>query len=245
LRRDEFENANGVVDFLAIPLTEGENRIGAVVLVHNVTELRRKDRALISKDATIREIHHRVKNNLQTVSALLRLQARRIEDPSASAAIEEAVRRVASIALVHETLSTSSQDTVQFDEVISKIMQSAVELSTRPNQISIKKSGEFGLVPSIVATPLALVITELVHNALEHGLSESGTLLELRVEREENSMRVAVIDDGAGVPEGFTLEGNTNLGLQIVNTLTLNELAGSIKFVKPEKGTEVWITFQM
>jgi two-component sensor histidine kinase len=146
---------------------------------------------------------------------------------------------------VHETLSTSSQDTVQFDEVISKIMQSAVELSTRPNQISIKKSGEFGLVPSIVATPLALVITELVHNALEHGLSESGTLLELRVEREENSMRVAVIDDGAGVPEGFTLEGNTNLGLQIVNTLTLNELAGSIKFVKPEKGTEVWITFQM
>jgi two-component sensor histidine kinase len=89
------------------------------------------------------------------------------------------------------------------------------------------------------------VITELVHNALEHGLSESGTLLELRVEREENSMRVTVIDDGAGVPEGFTLEGNTNLGLQIVNTLTLNELAGSIKFVKPEKGTEVWITFQM
>jgi two-component sensor histidine kinase len=228
LRRAEFENVGGVVDFLAIPLTEGEKRIGAVVLVHNVTELRRKDRALISKDATIREIHHRVKNNLQTVSALLRLQARRIEDPSASAAIEEAVRRVASI-----------------DEVISKIMQSAVELSTRPNQISIKKSGEFGLVPSIVATPLALVITELVHNALEHGLSESGTLLELRVEREENSMRVAVIDDGAGVPEGFTLEGNTNLGLQIVNTLTLNELAGSIKFVKPEKGTEVWITFQM
>jgi two-component sensor histidine kinase len=245
LRRAEFENVGGVVDFLAIPLTEGEKRIGAVVLVHNVTELRRKDRALISKDATIREIHHRVKNNLQTVSALLRLQARRIEDPSASAAIEEAVRRVASIALVHETLSTSSQDTVQFDEVISKIMQSAVELSTRPNQISIKKSGEFGLVPSIVATPLALVITELVHNALEHGLSESGTLLELRVEREENSMRVTVIDDGAGVPEGFTLEGNTNLGLQIVNTLTLNELAGSIKFVKPEKGTEVWITFQM
>jgi len=245
LRRAEFENVGGVVDFLAIPLTEGHKRIGAVVLVHNVTELRRKDRALISKDATIREIHHRVKNNLQTVSALLRLQARRIEDPSASAAIEEAVRRVASIALVHETLSTSAQDTVQFDEVIGKIMQSAVELSTRPNQIAIRKSGEFGLVPSIVATPLALVITELVHNALEHGLSESGSSVELRVERNEDSMRVAVIDDGVGVPAGFTLEGNTNLGLQIVHTLTINELAGTIEFVKPKKGTEVWINFRM
>ena len=77
LRRDEFENSGGVLDLLAMPLTEGDNRIGAVVLVHNVTELRRKDRALISKDATIREIHHRVKNNLQTVSALLRLACRR------------------------------------------------------------------------------------------------------------------------------------------------------------------------
>ena len=170
LRRDEFENSSGVVDLLAIPLTEGDNRIGAVVLVLNVTELRRKDRALISKDATIREIHHRVKNNLQTVSALLRLQSRRIEDPNASAAIEEAVRRVASIALVHETLSASAQDSVQFDEVISKIIQSAVELSTRPNEISIGKDGEFGAIPSLVATPLALVITELVHNALEHGV---------------------------------------------------------------------------
>ncbi len=82
-------------------------------------------------------------------------------------------------------------------------------------------------------------------HALEHGLSESGSSVELRVERNEDSMRVAVIDDGVGVPAGFTLEGNTNLGLQIVHTLTINELAGAIEFVKPEKGTEVWINFRM
>lgn len=245
LRRGEFENIGGVIDLLAIPLTEREKRIGAVVLVHNVTELRRKDRALISKDATIREIHHRVKNNLQTVSALLRLQARRIEDPNASAAIEEAVRRVASIALVHETLSTSAQDTVQFDEVINKIINSAVELSTRPNQISITKTGEFGLIPSMIATPLALVITELVHNALEHGVSEIGSSVEVRVERNDERMQVAVIDDGAGVPASFTLEESTNLGLQIVKTLTQNELSGLIEFIKPTQGTEVKITFPM
>lgn len=245
LRRDEFENSGGVIDLLAIPLTEGENRIGAVVLVHNVTELRRKDRALISKDATIREIHHRVKNNLQTVSALLRLQSRRIEDPGASAAIEEAVRRVASIALVHETLSTSSQDTVQFDDVISKIIQSAAELSTRPNEIHIKKEGEFGSIPSIVATPLALVLTELIHNALEHGVSEDGSTVLVKVDKSPAGMTVSVIDDGVGIPIGFSLEKNTNLGLQIVSTLTQNELAGTIEFIRPTQGTEVQMTFPL
>jgi two-component sensor histidine kinase len=245
LRRDEFENSGGVVDLLAIPLTEGENRIGAVVLVHNITELRRKDRALISKDATIREIHHRVKNNLQTVSALLRLQSRRIEDPNASAAIEEAVRRVASIALVHETLSTSAQDTVQFDEVISKIIQSAAELSTRPNEITIVKEGEFGSIPSIVATPLALVLTELIHNSLEHGVSQSGLTVRVKVEKNQGNVMAAVIDDGAGIPHNFSLEKNTNLGLQIVSTLTQNELAGEIEFIKSLTGTEVRITFPL
>ena len=245
LRREEFENSGGVLDLLAIPLTEGDNRIGAVVLVHNVTELRRKDRALISKDATIREIHHRVKNNLQTVSALLRLQARRIEDPKASAAIEEAVRRVVSIALVHETLSATSQDLVQFDEVITKIIQGASELNIRPNEIQIKKVGEFGLISSMVATPLALVLTELIHNALEHGLSDSGDLVELRINRQAASMTITVTDNGAGIPNDFSLELNTNLGLQIVQTLTKNELAGKIEFIKQNIGTQVEISFPL
>ena len=245
LRRDEFENSGGVLDLLAMPLTEGDNRIGAVVLVHNVTELRRKDRALISKDATIREIHHRVKNNLQTVSALLRLQARRIDDPKASAAIEEAVRRVVSIALVHETLSATAQDLVQFDEVITKIIQGASELNTRPNEIHIKKVGEFGLISSMVATPLALVLTELIHNALEHGLSQSGDLVELRINRSGKSMTVTVVDNGTGIPTDFSLESNTNLGLQIVQTLTKNELAGKIEFIKPNTGTQVQISFPL
>lgn len=244
LRRAEFENAGGVMDLLAIPLTEKDSRIGAVVLVHNVTELRRKDRALISKDATIREIHHRVKNNLQTVSALLRLQARRIEDPSAAAAIEEAVRRVASIALVHETLSNSAQDSVQFDEVIGKIMQSAIELSTRPNEVQIVKVGDFGVIPALVATPLALVITELVHNSLEHGVSEVGSRVEVRVERENHLMKVVVADDGVGLKAEFAFE-NSNLGLQIVKTLTQNELAGSITFNRLEKGTEFEIAIPL
>ena len=115
LRREELENKNGIFDLLIIPLIENREHIGAIALIHNVTELRRKDRALVSKDATIKEIHHRVKNNLQTVSALLRLQSRRLEDPAAQAALDEAVRRVASIAIVHETLAISAVENVDFE----------------------------------------------------------------------------------------------------------------------------------
>jgi hypothetical protein len=104
-RETEVEGNGSVVQLRAIPLVVSGLRTGALVLVRDVTELRHRERELMTKDATIREIHHRVKNNLQTVAALLRLQARRMEAPEARDALEEAVRRVGSIATVHETLS--------------------------------------------------------------------------------------------------------------------------------------------
>ena len=86
-----------------IPLVEGGSVVGGVLLVRDVSELRVRDRLLLSKDATIREIHHRVKNNLQTISSLLRLQSRRLTNEEAKAAVNESVRRIRTIALVHET----------------------------------------------------------------------------------------------------------------------------------------------
>jgi len=245
LRREEFENQDGILDLLAIPMTESKNRIGSVVLVHNVTELRRRDRALLTKDATIREIHHRVKNNLQTVSALLRLQSRRTSSPEVSEAIEEAVRRVASIALVHETLASSSKDLVEFDSVISKIVMSAIDLSPRPNQIVVEVKGEFGEIPSIHATPLSLVLTELIHNALEHGLATKGSKVEILANRRGYEFEVKVVDDGEGLIGDFSLERDSGLGLQIVKTLTENELRGQLVFTRVEKGTEVSISFAL
>ena len=101
-REAELDGNGSVVQLRSIPLIVGGSRTGALVLVRDVTELRRRERELMTKDATIREIHHRVKNNLQTVAALLRLQARRLRAPEARAALDEAVRRVGSIAVVHE-----------------------------------------------------------------------------------------------------------------------------------------------
>jgi len=241
VRREEFENDRGIFDILVMPLIQGSERTGTIVLLHNVTELRRRDRALLTKDATIREIHHRVKNNLQTVSALLRLQSRRIDDPAAVAALGEAVRRVASIAIVHETLSTSTTETVAFDDVFNRIVTNAVELSPRPIKVSI--DGAFGTFDPLVATPLSLVITELIHNALEHGLGDVGDELRVRVERDARHCQVVVSDNGVGLPQDFNWETSSNLGLQIVKTLTENELKGSISLSRNNELTEAVLSF--
>ena len=241
LRREEFENENGIFDLLVMPLVAGEDHIGAIILLHNVTELRRRDRALVTKDVTIREIHHRVKNNLQTVSALLRLQSRRVEDATAKNALEEAVRRVASIAIVHETLSNSSTESVSFDEVYDRIVHNAIELST--HKISVKKVGSFGTFDSQVATPLALVITELIHNALEHGLVDSGENLRVEIVRSTKNCEVKIIDDGAGLPTDFNWDQSSSLGLQIVKTLTENELKGSIQLIRVGSETQAVLKF--
>ncbi|CAB4539256.1 unannotated protein [freshwater metagenome] len=245
LRRVEIENTGGTIDLMALPLLAAGDRIGAIVLLQNVTELRRRERELVTKDATIREIHHRVKNNLQTVSALLRLQSRRIEDPSASAALNEAVRRIASIALVHETLSSSSEASVAFDDVLDRLVAHALELSPRMGQLQIARDGALGSLDPRIATPLSLVVTELIHNALEHGLATSGEHLKIEVNRMGDVATITIFDDGVGLPSGFSLSESANLGLQIVRTLTENELKGSINLVRTDRGTEAQLTFPL
>ena len=121
----------------AIPLRPTGEHIGALVLLRDVTDLRRRDRELVTKDATIREIHHRVKNNLQTVAALLRLQARRIDVPEGREALEEAVRRVGSIAIVHETLSQAFDEFVDFDDVADRLRVMVAEVSSRGATVSL------------------------------------------------------------------------------------------------------------
>ena len=112
----ELTSQTASVTVRSLPLRHAGRTRGALVLVRDVTELRRRERALLSKDATIREIHHRVKNNLQTVAALLRLQARRLADPGAAEALAEAERRVAAIAVVHDLLAQSGAEEVPFDD---------------------------------------------------------------------------------------------------------------------------------
>jgi len=233
----EIEANGTVVARRAFPLVAAGEVIGALVLVRDITDLRRRDRQLITMDATIREIHHRVKNNLQTVAALLRLQARRSTAPEARAALEESVRRVSSIALVHETLSQALDDAVAFDEIADKVMTMVGDVSSPERVVTTRRTGSSGLLPAAVATPLALVLAELLQNAAEHAFTgaREGTL-EVRLDRRPTGLRVEVVDDGGGLPEGFAMEGSTRLGLQIVRTLVVGELGGAIEMGPSEAG---------
>ncbi len=235
-RDAEVEARGATVLLRAMPLVPGGEPRGALVLVRDVTELRRRDRQLIGKDATIREIHHRVKNNLQTVAALLRLQARRLPDDSARAALEESVRRVASIALVHETLSLSADETVAFDGVADRVLAMCTEVGASQTLVRAHRTGTAGLLPAEVATPLSLVVAELVQNALEHGLADRPGSVDLRLERHDGRLRVLVSDDGAGLPLGFDLARHGRLGLQIVRTLVEGELRGTLQVHASDTG---------
>ena len=120
----EIDAAGAVTDVRVVPLLRGADRRGALVLVREATELRRLGRVISRREATIREVHHRVKNNLQTVASLLRLQARRLGDhPQAVAALEDSVHRITSIALVHETLTEEFEGAVDMADVARRVVR--------------------------------------------------------------------------------------------------------------------------
>ncbi len=233
----EIENSTGSLLLRVIPLRSGGHANGALMLLRDVTELRLRERELVSKEATIREIHHRVKNNLQTVAALLRLQGRRVELPEARAALDDAVRRVGSIALVHETLSQSFGDEVEFDEVADRLIRNVLDVSHEASgsgSVRADRVGTFGSLPGVIATPLAMVLTELIQNAVEHAYGAGGGTLTLAVNRIRDRVRLRVSDDGVGLPADF--DPAESLGLSIVTTLVEGELGGTLTFERRNAG---------
>jgi len=236
----EVESRGTVVLRRLIPLTRGPNVLGGLMLVREVTELRRHERLLLYKDATIREIHHRVKNNLQTVASLLRLQSRRLGSEEARDALGESVRRISSIALVHETLSQDARQRVSFDKVANRLIDMVTTgLSDPERPVRMELEGAAGELPAEVATPLALVLSELLQNAVEHAYPERGGEVWIRLDRRAAGLHLSVSDDGVGVPEGWDVLTDANLGLQIAMTLVESELGGTLEVERagPDGGT--------
>lgn len=244
-RRADIEVRGLTVTLRSIPISRGSEPDGGIVLTRDISAIKEHEQMLITKDATIREIHHRVKNNLQTVASLLRVQARRAKSEDAKEALSQAMRRVAAIAVVHDTLSTGLAQTVNFDDVFDQVLKLTTEVASIHNTVvHLEKEGSFGSLPSEYATPLSLALTEVVTNAVEHGLREIEGTVRIVAERDETMLHVSVSDTGAGLQGGQVGDG---LGTQIVRTLIEGELGGSIKWqnVSPEGGTLVTIAIPM
>ena len=238
---EEIERDDVSVLVRVLPLVDQRQAAGALVLLRDVSDLRRRDRLLLSKDATIREIHHRVKNNLQTIASLLRLQGRRLTSPEARAALQESERRIRSIAIVHETLSREAGDVVSFNEIVRPLARLVEETASTPeHRIRFKVEGDAGELPGEVATPLAVVLNELMQNAVDHAFPEgaSDALVEVVLGRDDGQVDIEVRDNGTGLPDEFTLESSRGLGLSIVHALVTSELQGSIE-MHDEGGTSV------
>ncbi len=256
---EEVERRPDVIVLVqCIPLLEDHVANGAVILMRDVTDVRRLDRLLLSKDAAIREVHHRVKNNLQTISSLLSLQARRLSSDDGKAALYEAERRVRSIAVVHEILSRDPSDQVPFDDIVGSLVRMAEDSVVSSHTVEITVEGDLGEVTADTATPLAVALAEILQNAVEHAFAgaDAGTpdgnapdggtpdgagpdgatpgpdggVGHVRVVLAHGSqgLGVTVSDDGKGLEPDFDIERTTSLGLSIVRDLVVSQLGGSI-----------------
>ncbi|MFV1989419.1 MAG: sensor histidine kinase [Acidimicrobiales bacterium] len=229
-----------IMHVLAIPLLREDRVVGAVVIMRDVTELRSRDRLLLTKDATIREVHHRVKNNLQTISALLRLQSRRMESSEARLALEESVRRIGSIALVHEALAHEAGQDVPLLGVMEDLVQYFSDSLLGPERrIRIAVSGGADIVPAEVVTPLAVVLNEFLQNVVDHAFGDDlgeEALVEVRVDTRPERLVLSITDNGLGLKEDFDPAESRGLGLLIVQALIDGELGGQLEMKNRSDG---------
>lgn len=198
-----------------------------------------KDAQLATNAAIIREMHHRIKNNLQTVAMLMQLQLPDASQLNARRVLETNIHRIRSIAAVHDMLSEKGFQLVDVKGVLQRIAQTTSEQLTRPRQeITIAVRGENLELNSRVATALAVVVNELIQNSVEHAFTGRGSgRIDISLGRSPESLIVLVRDDGIGLPQDY----RRSLGLEIAQTLIEEDLGGSLRFNRLESGTEISI----
>jgi len=222
----EIQVRDAVVIKRVIPLAEAGQDRGQVAVICDVTDLRRRERQRLVTAAVIQEIHHRVKNNLQTIASLLRLQLRRASSEVTKRALRESVNRILSIATVHDFLSREGTEAVDVKELGASILQAALN---HPTGVTVQSevSGPHTSIAAARATPLALALNELAANAVEHAFrGRASGLVSLSLSREGDNLVLELRDNGVGLPAGFALDSSSSLGLQIVRTLVSEDLKG-------------------
>jgi len=214
--------------YTATPHTFSDEEISLLTALSNQAAISIQNAKLVVQAAVLQEMHHRVKNSLQTIASLLRLQLRVGKFDSPREALNQSINRIQSIAAVHEMLSSENLDNVNLRKLAENILSATARgLLPDARQVTTAVTGEDFLLPSGQATYVALILNELIQNAVEHGLKGNiGTELIVNISRDEDSVEIAVTNDGDPLPADFDLKGNRNLGLKIVESLVRDNLMG-------------------
>lgn len=236
-----------VLEQTIIPVLSGGKTHRRYLFLRDKTEIRRKEQELLVKNSVIKEIHHRVKNNLQAVSGLLRMQARRSDSPEVKAALQEGIHRIESMSLVHEVISHYDEDSISLRTIAEELLR-LLKRSMAPagSTISCEFDGDEIVVSSNQASYISLIINELISNSLEHGFSEGddGSVTIRALERSDGQVELIAEDTGRGFDPNFDFQASKRLGLQIIRSLVDNELKGTVTFLPAEPhGTRVSIIF--
>jgi two-component sensor histidine kinase len=251
----------GLVSLLSVPLTVRDKVIGVFdcytdqphaftrkeevffQTLANQTALAIENAQLVASSVIVREMQHRVKNNLQTIAMLLRMQMSSVPDRPAAVVLPEAINRILAIAAVHETLSESGLRLTSIKTVLTKIADTVIQnLSPPDKNLRVTVAGDDIELPSQAATALALATNELIQNALEHAfVGRDAGVVGVELKAGEETLTVSVIDDGVGLVETDADAASSSLGLEIVRTLVSEDLKGSFSLTPGKRGTQAVI----
>ncbi len=231
------ERALGVLNcYTGRPHVFSDEEIRLLATLANQAALAIENAKLVVRSAVVQEMHHRVKNSLQTVASLLRLRMNRPNDQPVSVVLRESINRIGSIAAVHDLLAREELDEVNVKRVAEQILTlTAQSLLRADHRILTAVEGEDVVLPSAQATSVALILNELLHNAIEHGFrgrpSGQGRHghLTVRLGSDAQTVRVEVVNDGTALAEDFEERKSRSLGLQIVESLTREALGGRVE----------------
>jgi PAS domain S-box-containing protein len=234
------------------PIFEKDKVIEVSGIAHNITEKKQAQQkieaSLKEKEVLLREVHHRVKNNMQVVSSILNLQSSYVSDEYALALLKESQNRIKTMAIIHESLyQNKSFSSVNFSEYVRTLISNIIHsYSSSKEKVKVELNIADVILPLDSSIPAGLILNELVTNAIKHAFP--GTrhgVITVDLKCEENLVFLELKDNGVGFKENVSFQNSHSLGLQLVNTL-IEQIDGKYEF-KSEKdiGTEIKVTFKM
>ncbi|MEI6874474.1 MAG: histidine kinase dimerization/phosphoacceptor domain -containing protein, partial [Spirochaetota bacterium] len=243
-RKDTGESWVGSYSFGPIRGAEGKI-VGAVVIGRDITERKRAEDALRRSDELfLREVHHRIKNNMNTVMSMLRLQARAMREPSAVAALEDAEGRMQSMCVLYDRLYRSeSLDAMSIQEYLSPLIDAIIAIFPNRHVVTVERHIDDFILPVEALAPLGIIANEVITNSMKHAFADRASgVITVSASILEGNVTVAIADDGPGIPASIDLATSSGFGLRLIGGLA-KQLGGNLRIERGE-GTRIVLGFR-